>query len=267
MLAVFRQELRMQRGSWITWTIVLLCLAAVYLSIYPSFAHDAKTVTEAFAKLPQAIKNAMGTGGFRLLNFPGFIANVLPIFMLAGGIQAVSMGISMLNRERLAGTSDFLISKPVARGSIFWQKLFANLCILLVTSLALIATLYIGALAVKADDFSTKTFLMVMAAFTLVQCWFLAVGIAISQLIGRIRNSIGLSIALCFGLFVLAMFSSIVGDETIRYLTPYKYIDLLKVVQDGNYEPAHLFVWLVVVVVAIGSSWLLFRRRDVESAS
>lgn len=267
MPTVFRQELRMQRGSWITWTIVLLCLAAVYLSIYPAFAHDAKTVTEAFANLPQAIKNAMGTGGFRLLNFPGFIANVLPIFMLAGGIQAVSMGISMLNRERLAGTSDFLLTKPVARSGVFWQKLLANLCILGVTSLMLIGTLYIGSHLVKADSFSTKTLLMVMAAFNLVQCWFLAVGIAISQLVGRIRNSIGLSIALCFGLFVLAMFSSVVGDETIRYLTPYKYIDLLKVVQEGSYEPAHLIVWLAVVVVAIGGSWLLFRHRDVESAS
>lgn len=46
------------------------------------------------------------------------------------------------------------------------------------------------------------TFLMVMAAFSLVQFWFLAVGVLISQVAGRIRNSVGLSITLCFGLFI-----------------------------------------------------------------
>ncbi len=266
MLTVYRQELRMQRGSWVTWTVVLLCLATIYLSVYPAFAHDAQAVTEAFGRLPQAIRNAMGTGGFRLLSFPGFIANILPIFMLAGGIQAVSMGISMLNRERLAGTSDFLLTKPLTRSSVFWQKLLANLSILAITSIVLVATLLIGAHLANAEDFSTKTFLMVMAAFSLVQCWFFAVGIALSQGIGRIRNSIGVSIALCFGLFVLAMFSSVIGDETIRYLTPYKYIDLMKVVQDATYDTGHLVVATIIVVVCFMGSWAVFKRRDTESA-
>lgn len=267
MLAVFRQEFRLQRGSWIAWTIALIGLAAVYISVYPAFAKDAQAVTEAFSKLPQAIKNAMGTGGFQLLNFPGFIANVLPVFMLGGGIQAIGMGIAMLNRERLAGTSDFLLTKPLTRSNVFWQKLLANGGMLALTSFILITTLYTGAHVVKAESFSITTFLMVMAAFTLVQFWFLAVGALISQVAGRIRNSVGLSIALCFGLFILAMFSSIVGDEAIRYITPYKYIDLLKVVQDGAYEPMHLVVWLVVVTGSIVISWQLFRQRDVETAS
>lgn len=266
MLGVFRQEIKMQRGSWLVWTLAVLCLAAVYVSVYPAFASDAKVVTETFAKLPQAVKNAMGTGGFRLLNFPGFFANVLPIFMLAGGIQAASLGISMTNRDRIAGTSDFLLSKPLGRSRIFWQKLFANLILLLATSAALIGGIYLGSRLINVDSFSSSTYLMVMAAFTFVQCWFLAVGVAIAQIAGRIRNSIGVSIALCFGLFVLAMFSSVVGDETIRYLTPYKYIDLLKVVQEHTYDIPHLIVGVAIIIVGTALGWLLYTHRDVEAA-
>lgn len=44
--------------------------------------------------------------------------------MLGGDIQAISMGIAMLNRERLAGTSDFLLTKPLNTLECILEKLF-----------------------------------------------------------------------------------------------------------------------------------------------
>ena len=262
---IYRQELKMLRGSFLVWTLSLLAIATVYLSIYPAFANDVDVVKEAFSHLPDAIKNAMGTGGFEIFTFPGFFANILPIFLLAGGIQAMNMGITLANRERLAQTTDFLIAKPVSRSRIFVQKLLAHLNVIAVTSIILIGYIYAGSQMTGAGEFSTQTFLMVMAVFTGIQLWFLAVGMAVSALVGRIRAVVGISMATVFGLFVLSMFGSVIGDEATRYLTPFKYVNLLEVVKSQSYELSHILVWAGVVMVGIAISWVLYQRRDIHS--
>jgi len=262
---IYRQELKMLRGSFIVWTLALLALATVYLSVYPAFARDADAVIQTFAHLPPAVKNAMGTGGFEIFTFLGFFANILPIFLLAGGIQAMNMGITMTNRERLAQTTDFLLSKPVARTRVFGQKLLANLTVITATSVVLIGYTYIGSQATGAGDFSKLTFLMVMAVFTGIQLWFLSVGLVVSALVGRIRVVIGISMAAVFSFFVLALFGSVIGDEAIRYMTPFKYVDLLEVVKMQSYELPHIIVWAGIVVIGIALSWLLYRRKDVHA--
>lgn len=261
---IYRQELKMLRGTFIVWLLALLALATIYLSVYPAFARDADAVIQAFAHLPQAVKSAMGTGGFEIFSFQGFFANILPIFLLAGGIQAMNMGITMTNRERLAQTTDFLMSKPVGRSRIFGQKLLANLTVIAATSVVLIGYIYIGSQINGAGEYSRLTFLMVMTVFTGIQLWFLSVGLVVSALVGRIRAVIGISMAAAFSFFVLAMFGSVIGDETIRYLTPFKYVDLLQVVKSQSYELPHIIVWASIVIIGIILSWILYRRKDIH---
>ena len=262
---IYRQELKMLRGSFVVWTLSLLAIATVYLSIYPAFASDVDVVREAFSHLPAAVKQAMGTGGFEIFTFPGFFANILPIFLLAGGIQAMNMGVTLANREKLAQTTDFLLAKPAGRSRIFMQKLLAHLSVITLTNVILIGSIYAGSQIIDVGDFSTQTFLMVMAVFTGIQLWFLAVGMAASALVGRIRAVVGISMATVFGLFVLSMFGSVIGDEVIRYITPFKYVDLLEVVKSQTYELPHLIVWASIIIFCIGLSWTIYKRKDIHS--
>lgn len=262
---VYLQELKMLRGSFVVWMLSLAAIATVYISIYPAFARDAQVVIDAFAKLPDTIKQAMGTGGFEILTFPGFFANVLPILLLAGGMQAMNMGITLANREKLAQTTDFLLAKPVGRSRVFAGKLAAHLTTIGLTGLLLTGYIYVVAHAADAGDFSAGVFLMIMAVFSGVQLWFLAVGMAVSALAGRIRSVIGVSLAVVFGLFVLGMFGSVIGDEAIRYISPFKYVDLLEVVTSQTYEAPHLIVWAVIVLVGVGLSWIIYRRKDIHT--
>jgi len=263
---VYFQELKMLRGTFIVWLLALLALASIYLSVYPTFAKDADVVTQALAHLPPAVKQAMGTGGFQIFTFPGFFANVLPILLLAGGIQTMNMGITLANREQLAQTTDFLISKPVGRSRIFLQKLLAHLTVIFVTSGILISYIYAGSQMGGAGDFSMQTFLMIMAVFTGIQLWFLAVGLTVSALVGRIRAVVGVSMAVVFGMFVLSLFGSVIGDEAIRYVTPFKYVDLLEVVTSQSYELPHIIVWASIVIVGFVLSWIIYTRRDVRAS-
>ena len=262
---IYRQELKMLRGSFIVWMLSLLALATIYLSIYPSFAHDTKTITDLFARMPEGYRNIFGAGGFSIFTFLGFIANVLSILLLAGAVQAMNMGISLANRERLAQTTDFLIAKPVSRSRIFAQKLGAHLTVLSLTSMTLIGYVYAGSQLAGAGDFSLTTFLMIMAIFTGIQLWFLSVGMLVSALKGRIRAVVGVSMATVFGLFVLGLFGSAVNDTLIRMISPFKYVDLVEVITTQRYDMAYIWLWAGVVVGGIAVSWLLYRGKDIHA--
>lgn len=262
---VYLQELKMLRGSFAVWTLSLLALAAMYVSVYPAFSHDTQALTEMIAHMSDAYRNIFSAGGFEMFTFLGFLANILSLLLLAGGIQAMNMGITLANRERLAQTTDFLLAKPVARWRIFGYKLLAHLTVLAVTSLVLIAAIYTGAHIIGTAGFSVQTFLMIMGVFTGLQLWFFAVGLAVSAVVGRIRAIVGVSMATVFGLFVLGLLGSVIGDEAIRYVTPFKYVDLVEVLVHQTYDTAYLIVWAAVIAVCIGFSWITYQRRDIRA--
>lgn len=262
---VYRQELKMLRGSFIVWTVTALLLGTLYLTIYPSFAKDADTLRQILAHVPAAAKNFMGAGFMDMFTFNGFFANISTVFMLTFAIQAMNIGISMTNRESLARTTDFLLTKPLTRSQVFIQKLLASLTVLLATSALFILYFFVGAKIAGAGAFDHTVFFMICGVLVGLQLWFLGVGILVAQLRRRIRSVISLSLSIVLALFVLGLFGSMVDDKLMRFITPFKYIDLSKVITNRQYELNHVMLWAAIVVISTAAGWLLYKRRDVPS--
>ena len=104
-----------------------------------------------------------------IFTFLGFFANIFPFITLIGAIQAAIMGISILSKEPIAKTTDFLLSKPKSRTVIYWQKVTAYATLLLLTELAVTGAAFAFAVFFKAGDFDKGQFLMFWGAFALIQ--------------------------------------------------------------------------------------------------
>lgn len=262
---VLLHELKMLRGSFIAWTIGLLLLSSIYLSVYPAFARDADGIKEIFNNLPTAAKHAMGLGTLDMFSFLGFFANISTVFMLALSIQSMNIGITMTNRESLARTTDFLLTKPINRSSIFWSKFLASLTIIVATSFTFIIYMLIGSKFAGAGEYSYKVFWMIYGALLAVQLWFLSFGILIAQIRGRIRSVIGISLSIVMALFVIGLFGSIVDDKSIRYISPFKYFDLMKVVSYMQYDLNHILVWAIAIFGCCLIGWTIYKHKDIPT--
>ncbi|NCU41010.1 ABC transporter permease, partial [Candidatus Saccharibacteria bacterium] len=129
---VFRYELKSSRFSTTLWIIAILSLVALYMSIYPAFAKDATAILDILKNLPPAAKQITGLGtDLELFSFLGFLASIFPFITLIGAIQASVMGFTILSKETVAKTTDFLLTKPKTRTSIFWQKIASSAVMLL----------------------------------------------------------------------------------------------------------------------------------------
>ena len=264
---IFAFELKAIRTSTILWVAATLMLVSLYMSIYPAFAKDADAFLELVKNIPQAMNHIMGAGvDTMLFSFLGFFANVFPFITLIGAIQAAILGFTVLSKEQLAETTDFLLTKPVTRASIFWQKFLAGATALAVTQLAVAVGAFLLASWFDAGDFDRGQFAMFWGAFAVIQFFMFTLCLFISQVAKKIKATTPPAIGLSFGLFLFALFALVIGDDTVRWLTPFRFIDYQKIITEGTYDPAHILYAAAIIIAFVVASNIIYTRKDVPAA-
>ncbi len=258
-------ELQAWRGHIIGWALGAVLFISLYLSIYPAFSQDVDTLKQAFESMPAAMQQMMGIGMMDQFTFLGFLGNVFPFISLVGGTMGALVGFAALTREQRSKTSEFLLTKPVSRSRIFVGKLLAGLLALLATAgLTFVISLVVARL-VGAGDFDQIRFGMFWGSFLLIQLWLFAAGLFLSQTVRKIRSPVAPALTLSFAMFMLSILGTILGDATMRWLTPYRFVDYGKIVLDGQYDLAHVGFGLVTAAAMIFVSYLIYVRKDAPS--
>jgi ABC-2 type transport system permease protein len=260
---ILLHELRSYRKSTIIWTISLIAIAALFMSLYPSFSKD----TEEFRKLlegyPAALREAFGINLDNFFSILGFYCYGLSFVTLSGAIQAMNLGTSIVSKEVREKTADFLLTKPVTRQTVLANKLLAAFISIAITNVVYITAATLIANQVKTEDFQVDIFVLLSLTLFLVQLIFLAVGIIISIIVPKIKSVLTVSLATVFAFYFLGMFSS--SDEAKRYLSPFKYFDTTYIMEKSSYEISFLITGAVVIIFAIGASFFIYTKKDIHS--
>lgn len=266
---IFGFEIRSLRNMLFWWLIGIILIVTIYLSVYPAFSKDVETITHIYSNLPEALKQTLNIEALSAdkFNFLGFLANIMSFLLLAGSIQAAVMGVGLLSKERRSKTTDFLFSKPVTRTKLFSAKYAAGLVAIIGTWLVFAGSIYAMSQFVGAGEFSLKSFLLFMGVFGYIQLWFFNIGILLSQVTRKIRSNISLGLALSFSLFVLGLFGATVGDDKIRYLSPFRHIDFMHIINHATYEWRYVIFGVITVLVSLVISFIIYTRRDAPSVA
>jgi ABC-2 type transport system permease protein len=265
---MFLYELKSHRKSTITWTISILALAALYLSIYPSIVEEAEEFRQLLGSYPEAIRAVLGINLDYITSLLGFYSFIFTFIILCGAVQAMNLGVSILSKEGRERTADFLLVKPVSRTAIVSAKLLAALAAIVLTNVIYIVASLLLANLIKLEDFSNKLFVMVNLTMFFVQIIFIAIGMLVSLFFQRIKNVLPLSLGLVFGFYFIGAFLvTDSSDKLERMLSPFKYFDVFYILDNGSYESFYMIVGTVVVAVSIAASYMIYKKRDIHSVS
>lgn len=262
---VLRFELRQVFNMTLGWWVGLAVLLAVYVSVYPAFSSDAETMRQLFDAMPAAVHAALGLNLEGLSSFLGFLGNVFTVVLLASSIQGVSLALVIFGREGRSLTTDFLLTKPVARSSIFCSKFLAGLIVVILTTLWIGLMLMIFSQPVSAEPIDMTKLWMIVAVFGFVQIWFFMAGLLKTQITKRTKSVAPASLVISFGFFLLGVIGTIIDKEAVRWVVPSKYIDLTRVVESGNYEWQYVAVGILVAMLMAGVSYVIYTRKDVDN--
>lgn len=262
---IFIHELKTYRKSTIIWSLSLIAIMIIFMSMYSTFAEDAKGFMKIVENYPEAIRNAMGFNQENFFTILGFYSFPLSFITLCAAIQAMNLGTSIVNKEVREKTADFLLTKPVTRTKILTAKLLAAFVSIIVTNIFYFAAASFVALQVQTDDFSLKIFLLLSFTIFFIQLIFLSLGIIISVIVQKIKSVLTVSLATVFAFYFVGMFSDTTGDEVKRYFSPFKYFDTAYIIKHSSYETTFLIAGAVIIILAIATSYVVYSKKDIHA--
>jgi ABC-2 type transport system permease protein len=262
---IFLHELKAYRKSTMIWTLSLVALVVLFLSMFPSFSKDAEEFKKLLEGFPVELRKAIGLSVDSIATLIGFFSYAFLYLKLAGAIQAMNLGTSILSKESREKTADFLLTKPVTRTQVVTSKLLAALVSLVITNIVFIAATFMMASIVAGDDFNKEALFLISISLFFLQLIFMALGIVISVIFPKIKSVISVSLGTVFGFFMLGMISSTTEDEALRYLTPFNYFDSTYITEHAGYETSFLVTGALVIIAAVSASYYLYGKKDVHS--
>lgn len=264
---MYLHELRSLRRATVIWTCALIALAAIYFSVYPGIAKDAAGFRELLGNYPASVRAMLGISLNTVTSLLGFYSMIFTFVTLCGAIQAMIYGASMLSKETLEKTADFLLVKPVSRNAIISAKLLAAFTMLVATDVIYYAAVYIMANSVKTSVYSHKLFFMINATLLFIQLIFLAIGVMLSVVIPKLKSVLSVSLGTVFGFFIIGALIATGKNDTARFFSPFKYFDVLYIIKNSSYEVPYLITSAAIVVVAIAAGYLIYTKKDIHAVS
>ena len=262
---MFLREIKTYRKSTIIWTCALVAMSILFLSLFPSFSKDVVEFNKILENFPEGVRKAFGISTESIATFIGFYSYTFLYILLCGAIQAMNLGLSILSKEGREKTADFLLTKPVTRMQIVTSKLLASLTSLIITNAIYIALTTIIALIVTDERFDLKIFFMIAITLFFIQLMFLSLGIFISVVVPKIKSVIPISLSIVFGFFIISMFASVIGENSIRYITPFKYFDTAYIIKNSAYEVSFIVIEIIFIIVITAISYIIYSKKDIHA--
>jgi ABC-2 type transport system permease protein len=261
---IFWHELRAYRQSILIWASAMTLLAVTYIFLFQGLGQDIEDFKAFLSNMPDVLKKSFNILIDSISTLEGFYSFVFSFVVLCGAIQAMNLGTAIVSKEVRDKTADFLLTKPVSRIGIILAKLLAALAALVLTNIIYLGLTIFAAVAV-VSSFNMKVFVLISLTLIFVQLLFLALGILISVLAGKIKSVISVSLSTVFGLYVLGSLGSMLGEENVRYLSPFRYFDPVYIIDHAAYETSFVATGIVLIIVAIAVSCLVYVKKDIHT--
>jgi ABC-2 type transport system permease protein len=239
-------------------------LAVVYIFLFKAIGRDIENFKAFLNNMPDVIKKGFNILIDSISTLEGFYSFVFSFVILCGAIQAMNLGTAIVSKEVRDRTADFLMTKPVSRMRIMTSKLLAAFSALVITNIIYLGLTIFAAIAI-VDAFNLKIFFMISLTMFFIQLMFMALGIMISVIAGKIKSVITVSLSTVFGFYVLGSLGSIIGEERVRYFSPFRYFDPVYIIQHAAYENSFIVTGVVFVIAAIAVSYLVYIKKDIHA--
>ena len=261
-MTILKHELRRGRAAFWIWTGSVGFLLAVCIFLYPEMKGEMESVGDIFASMG-SFTAAFGMDRLNFGTLLGYYAiecgNVLG---LGGAFYAALTAASALCKEERDRTADFLLTHPVTRVRVLWEKLGA--VALEITALnGIIFALSIGSIAAIGEPVPWKELGLLHLAYYLLQLELAGILFGVSAALRRGGAAVGLGMAA--GFYALNLIANLTDSAAfLKWITPYGYCDGASIVNDGTLDWPKLAVGAAFCAAGILIARLHYPRKDIR---
>lgn len=262
---IIKQELRMGRNSLITWCLSLGGILLLFMLFYPSISDQLEGFQKVFDSFPIEFQKALGFDDFDLSNILSFYQFPFIYILLAGAVQAMNLGVSILSAEVREKTGDFIFGKPVSRNRVVSMKMLAILIQILITSIFLFFVSLLTITLISGNDYNFRLFVLLTLTFFFIQLFFASLGLFISVFLKRIKTVLPISMGVVFIFYIIYLLNETFDDLKLKLISPFSYFNLSEITRAMNYDSLFLLLWLLLVILFLFLTFKLFSKKDLPS--
>ena len=259
---LFLHELRRNKLSLIIWSAALAFMLSVCVFIYPEMQSQMGDLSAMFSDMG-SFTEAFGMDTLNFGEFMGYFGvEVSNTLGLGGALMAGIVGVSALSKEERDGTSELLLTMPVSRAWIVFEKLLSASFHVFVVNAVTYVTSVLSMLAISVEaDYGKIT--LVFLANLIMQLEIMALTFGISAFISK--NGIGIGIGVSFGLYFVSILANL--DDSLEFIgkiTPFGYANSGYIIEHGGLDVWPLLVGLIFTGFGVALAFAKYTKKDIK---
>ena len=262
----FLKTLRDARRAIAWWSLGLVAMTALMVSVYPS-VRDNPELNKMVDDYPDAFKAFFGLGeNVDYTSAVGYLNSELFSFMvpLLLLIAAIGAGARATAGEEERGTLDLLLANPISRRRLVLDKLAALAAELVILALVLWLALVVGVEAIGMDV-SVAHLAVATVAAALFAFVYGAIALFLGAATGRRAVATGIAAAGAVAAYLLSSLAELVESlQPLRVTSPFYHYAAGDSLRTGL-AAGHTVFLLLLAAAACVAAVIAFERRDLAS--
>ena len=267
MNGVFRFKIAIQtiKDNWratIIITLLFMGMAVMYSGMYPSFKEPlVEMMDSGFADSFSFFKGAED-----MASYVGFLnLELYQIFWLM--ILAIMLGFiaaSILSKEIEGNTIDLLMSNPISRKQIIFEKFIGLLPMFLIINLGVMFAV-MGITVAIGEELNFANLALVHIVSIPYFLAVISIGLLVSVILNEKMKASIVMISVIVGMYVIESLSQMAPDyEAIGYFSLNHYFNPYDALKFGNVDVSGVLVLIAIAVVCLAASLIYFEHKDIQ---
>lgn len=252
------------RWQLLGWASAIMFIVFLTMVLYPSFSQNG--IESIVDSVPESLKSLVGTvADFKTI--PGYIGQQIfgPNLYIVSLIMSVLIFMSISASEEADGRIQSLLSFPVSRTKVYFQKVTAASLVVATISITTVAALWPALLIIdESTDYSH-----VWASVFALGLINIAYGmVAYSAAMATGKKSYALLIGSGYAvasLFITSLAPAVDKLQTIDKFSLLHYYNNPQIMTNGL-DGGDILIVIAVIAVLTIVGWLGFLRRDVRTS-
>ena len=235
-------------------------MAAMYAGMYPAFK-------DTLADMVGGFEESMGfiIGIEDMASYVGFVnAEMYQIFWLL--ILAILIGLvtsSLISKEIEAKTIDLLLSNPISRRQMVFEKFMAMIPFVLLINFATFLSIYATTLAINEELNFGYLFIVHLVSIPYLLT-VVGIGFTVSVIIDEKMKASIITMAVIIGMYIIQSISLMVPElENLGYLSITHYFNTYEILKFGTVDGVGVIVLCALAIESLLFSMYYFGNRDI----
>ena len=263
MLAIFKQEMKLNLKSLLIWALTVGGLGFICVLMYKSMEGDVMEMADSFSNMG-AFSEAFGMSTLSIATLAGFFATeVGTVHGLGSAMFAAFLASCMLSKEEDGHTGEFLYSLPVSRWKAVTSKCLAVIINIVLFTL-ICGIFYALGFVCLGEDVMWKELIRFLLCMLFMNVEVASLALLVSAVSQRNRMGVGLGIALV--LYVSDITGRVVPDmKDYLFVEPFSFTNASEIFAGLDAPEYSMLIGLIVTLAALAASYAVYLKRDLAS--